>query len=80
MFYTFTCATCSESFNVHFKNITKKDALICPNCSNRLPDGCFAKLQSAAKLLMEVDDNAQKTDNSHITHDNPNHFYYQILK
>lgn len=80
MFYNFTCATCSESFNIHFKNIIKKDTLICPNCSNKLPDELFGKLQSATKLLMEVNDNANKKDNSHLTHANPNHFYFQIQK
>lgn len=76
--FTFTCATCDESFNVYSNNLVKKDCLICPNCSNRLPDEVFHKLKTATELLIEVDKNSEQTDGSHLSGDNLNHFYYKI--
>ena len=77
MTYNFKCGTCSETFNVYDKNLVKKDSLICPNCSNKLPDEVFQKLKSAAELLVEVNKNSTKLDGA-VTRQNSNHFYYTL--
>ncbi len=77
MMYTFTCNKCLESFNVQSKYLVQKERLICPNCSNQLPDNVFEKLKSAAQALNEYDKNSEILNNN-ITLSNKNHFYYKI--
>ena len=77
MTYSFECCTCGETFRVFDDNLVKKDSLICPNCSNQLPDDVFQKLKAAAKLLLEVNENS--TTSEKLFHaENLNHFYYKI--
>lgn len=77
MIFKFECCTCSESFNVYAENLVKKDALICPNCDNKLPDGVFQKLKTATNLLIEVNKNSS-IQNDCFSNGNPNHFFYKI--
>lgn len=49
--FCFTCMTCNEKFNVEFKHMLKKDALVCPNCSNTLPDDVFQHLKTIATSI-----------------------------
>lgn len=53
--FSFTCHTCSEQFNVEFKYILNKDSLVCPNCSNTLPDDAFQKLKTIVTSLTEYE-------------------------
>lgn len=51
--FHFKCQTCNEQFNVEFKYMLKKDSIICPNCSNSLPEESFSHVKSIATALEE---------------------------
>ncbi len=51
--FHFKCQTCNEEFNVQFRYMLKKESIICPNCSNTLPDESFKHLKAVATSLEE---------------------------
>lgn len=53
--FSFTCKRCNEEFNVDFEYIPTKDSLICPNCSNILPNDSFQHLKNIVKSLEEYE-------------------------
>ncbi len=51
--YCFTCQTCGNQFYVEPEYMLKRDSLVCPSCSNTLPDEVFQHLKNAAISLEE---------------------------
>lgn len=51
--FNFKCQHCCEQFNIHFKYMLKKESIICPNCSNALPEESFKHLKAVANSLEE---------------------------
>lgn len=51
--FGFTCQNCNEQFNVDFEYMLKKESLVCPNCSNSLPEESFSHVKSIATALEE---------------------------
>lgn len=51
--FHFQCTNCEEQFNVQLRYLSKKDSIVCPNCSSVLPDDAFKHLKSAANSLYE---------------------------
>ena len=71
--FSFMCQTCNEQFNVDFEYMLKKDSLVCPNCSNTLPDDVFKHLITITKSIEEYEASGM---NNH--RENPNHFAMTI--
>lgn len=55
--YNFECFDCRCKFTVEEKYLVKKENLVCPNCSAKLPDNIFTELKTAANALEEYDKN-----------------------
>lgn len=51
--FNFRCCRCGEQFNVQFKYMLKKDSIVCPNCSNSLPEDAFHHIKAVATSLEE---------------------------
>lgn len=55
--YNFECLNCGCKFNVESSYLVKKENLVCPNCSAKLPDNIFEELKTSAKALEKYDKN-----------------------
>ncbi len=51
--FNFTCQRCQEQFNVQFKYMLQKENIVCPNCSNILPETSFCHIKAVAAALKE---------------------------
>ncbi len=71
--FEFKCQSCNEQFNVGFEYMLKKESLVCPNCSNTLPDDVFKHLITITKSIEEYEASGM---NNH--RENPNHFAMTI--
>lgn len=53
--FKFTCNECEEQFSVEFKYMLKKEALVCPNCSNTLSDDALQHLKTIVSSIEEYE-------------------------
>jgi len=51
--FHFYCQQCNEEFNVELNYMLKKESIVCPNCSNTLPEDVFCHLKSVVTSLDE---------------------------
>lgn len=61
--FVFKCRKCNEQFKVQFKYMLKKDSIICPNCSNTLPQESFCHIKAVATALEEYGNAEMGRDN-----------------
>lgn len=66
--FNFKCQNCNEQFNVGFEYMLKKESLVCPNCSNTLPNNVFKHLKTIAKSIEEYEENSLDNHENNLNH------------